>query len=141
MNRTLYLSMIAFAAAAAVAVSANSTARAEEPGHASLIELIHEDLDREQADFALALADKTGRKINARMAESDNVFGPLVAAAPEATAETMRVTARDTDGKLAMRAMARAEFEIGKDAANIANPFNPRLPMPPSIVAFEGGES
>ena len=137
-NRTFYISMMAFAAVAAV--SANSTAKAETAGHATLMELIHEDLDAKQAEFTLALTEQTGRKINARMAKIDNVFGPLVAASPEATAETIKTTAIDTGAKLDSIVTASAEFEIGKDAANIASPFNPRLPMPPAIVAFDGGE-
>ncbi|PQA88021.1 hypothetical protein [Hyphococcus luteus] len=135
-NRTLYLSMMAFAAA----VSANSTARAETPGHSTLMQLIHEDLDRDQADFTLALAERAGRKADARMEKLDNVFGPLVAAAPDATAETLRAVSADTGDRLYAIATARAEFEIGKDLANIESPFNPRPPMPPAIAAFNGGE-
>lgn len=137
-NRTLYMSILAFAAAGAV--SANSSAKAEEAGYASLTQLIHEDLDQNQAEFTATLAKRTGRKINARMAKLDNVFGPLVAAAPEVTAATIRTAAIDASAKLETIVLASADFDIGKDAANIETPFNPRLPMPPAIVAFEGGE-
>lgn len=138
MNRTLYISMMAFAAAAAA--NAQSTARAEEPGHADLMQLIHEDLDARQADFTLALADAAGRKFNARMAKIDNVFGPLAAEAPRQAEKSIAAASAAAGGKLGAIVMASAEFEIGKDAANIESPFNPRLPMAPAIVAFEGGE-
>lgn len=136
MNRTLYLSFLAFAAAAAM--SAQSSARAEEPGHASLMELIHEDLDSKQADFALGLAEATGRSINARMANTGGVYGPLAADAPEEAEKSIAAASAAASRKLGAIVMASAGFEIGKDAANIEDPFNPRLAMAPAIVAFEG---
>ncbi len=136
-NRTIYMSIIAFAAAAAV--NANSGAHAEEPGHATLTQLIQEDLDADQDAFTLALIERTNRKINARMAKIENVFNPLVAFGemPETTVDTARA---DTAANLDSLVLASAEFEIAKDAANIENPFQPRLPMPTGIVAFASEE-
>lgn len=136
-NRTLYFTMLAFAAAAAV--SAQSDARAETPGHASLMELICDDLDRGQADFATALADATGRRINARLAAAETELGPLVAVAPEETGRTIDAAAAGAAAKLDAAAIASAEYEVGKDAANIETPFNPRPAMPPAAVAFDSG--
>jgi len=136
-NRTIYMSIIAFTAAAAV--NANAPAKAEIRGYATLSQLIQEDLDVEQDEFTLALTTRTAAKINARMAKLDNVFGPLVAFddAPEAIIETAR---HDLTIGLNARVLASAEFEIAKDAANIENPFNPHLPMPTGIVAFASEE-
>lgn len=136
-NRTIYMSIIAFAAAAAV--NANTNAHAETPGYATLSQLIQEDLDVEQGAFTLALTKRTAAKINARMEKIGNVFGPLVAYgdAPEAIIEAARHNMTDD---LNARVMASAEFEIAKDAANIENPFNPHLPMPTGIVAFASEE-
>lgn len=83
-NRTIYMSIIAFAAAAAV--TANTDAHAEVPGYATLSELIQEDLDAEREIFTLALTKRAGARINARLAKRDNVIGPRIALAggPEA---------------------------------------------------------
>lgn len=132
MNRPLYMTVIAFAAVAAV----HSHARAEEPGRAELMELINEDLDAAQDDFTLSLVHRTGRRIARKMDARDDVFGPLVASSDK-IAETF---AADTGADLTAIVVARADFEIGKDAANIENPFNPRLPMAPAIVAFVSEE-
>lgn len=136
-NRTIYMSIIAFAAAAAV--NATPHANAETPGHATLSELIQEDLDVEQEAFTLGLTKRTAAKINARMAKLDNVFGPLVAFddAPEAIIDAAR---HDLTDGLNARVLASAEFEVAKDAANIESPFNPHLPMPTGIVAFASEE-
>lgn len=134
-NRTLYMSIIAFAAAAAF--NANSNAQAEEPGNAELMQLINEDLDAGYDAFTLALTEKTGRKFNDRMAKIDNVFGPLVAPMPEATNTAIADTRNDTSAALHSIVLANAEFEIAKDAANIENPFNPHLPMAPVIFTFD----
>ncbi|WP_375201570.1 hypothetical protein [Hyphococcus sp.] len=132
-NRTIYMSIIAFAAAGAL--NANTNAHAEEPGYATLSQLIQEDLDAEQDAFAVALTERTAAKINARMEKIDNVFGPLVAAgeAPETIVEKTR---EETAEDLQSTVLASADFEIAKDAANIENPFNPRLPMPSASIAF-----
>ena len=137
-NRTIYMSIVAFAAAAA-AMNANAGARAEEPGHATLSQLIQQDLDADQQAFTLALVERTNHKINARMAKIDNVFNPLVAFGemPETTVETARA---ETATSLDSLVLASAEFEIAKDAANIENPVQPRLAMPTGIVAFASEE-
>ncbi|MAW79166.1 MAG: hypothetical protein CMI63_02930 [Parvularcula sp.] len=75
-NRTIYMSIIAFAAAAAV--SANTNAHAETPGHATLSQLIQEDLDAEQDAFTMDLVARADARIRAHMAKIENVFGPLV---------------------------------------------------------------
>lgn len=134
-NRTLYMSIIAFAAAAAV--NASSNAQAEEPGNAELMQLINEDLDNGYNAFTIALTEKTGRKINAQMAKIDNVFGPLVAPAPEVTNAVLAETRNNTSATLDSLVTASAEYEIAKDAANIENPFNPHLPMPPLFFTFD----
>lgn len=133
-NRTLYLSFVAFAATAAM--NANTTAHAETPGNADLMQLIHEDLDAEQADFTLALMAKTEKKIAARTAKIDNVFGPLTVANNAETNQLVASARADSAAKLDSLVVANAQYEIAKDAANIENPFNPRLPMAPSIIAF-----
>ncbi len=137
-NRTLYLSFVAFAAAAAV--NANTNAQAEMPGNADLMQLIHEDLDAKQADFTLALMAKTEKKIALQTAKIDNVFGPLTVASNAETVAKVQTANVDTGAKLDSLVLANAEFEIAKDAANIENPFNPRLPMAPSIIAFAHDE-
>ena len=104
------------------------------------MELIHEDLDGEQADFAMALADETGRSINARMAKIENYFGPLVAVDPETSGRTVEAAAAGAAAKLDDAVIASAEYEIRKAAANIETPFNPRPAMPPAVVAFDSGE-
>lgn len=134
-NRTLYMSIIAFAAAAAV--NASSNAQAEEPGNADLMQLINEDLDDDYDAFTVALTEKTGRKINAQMAKIDNVFSPLVAPTPEATNAVLAETRTDTSATLNSLVMASAEYEVAKDAANIENPFNPHLPMAPVMFTFD----
>lgn len=133
-NRTLYMSIMAFAAAAAV--NANSNAHAEEPGNADLMQLINEDLDEGYDAFTLALTEQTGRKINEQMAKIDNVFGPLVAPSPEATSTVLAETRNDTGSALTSVLMASAEYEIAKAVANIENPYNPHLPMPPVSYTF-----
>ncbi|GJL90488.1 hypothetical protein [Hyphococcus sp.] len=137
-NRTLYLSFVAFAAAAAV--NANTNAHAEMPGNTDLMQLIHEDLDQAQADFTLALAAKTEKKIALQTAKIDNVFGPLTVASNAETVAKVETASVDTSAKLDSLVLANAEYEIAKDAANIENPFNPRLPMAPSIIAFAHDE-
>ena len=137
-NRTLYLSFVAFAAAAAM--NANTNAQAEMPGNADLMQLIHEDLDAKQADFTLALMAKTEKKIALQTAKIDNVFGPLTVASNAETVAKVQTASVDTGAKLDSLVLANAEFEIAKDAANIENPFNPRLPMAPSIIAFAHDE-
>ncbi len=138
-NRTLYLSFVAFAAAAAV--NANSNASAQTPaGHADLMQLINEDLDQQQADFTLMLAAKTDKKIAARAAKIDNVFGPMTLAVNAEANSMVAAAAANAGAKLNSLVLASAAFEIGKDAANIESPFNPRLPMAPSIIAFASEE-
>ncbi len=137
-NRTLYMSIVAFAAAAAV--NANTNAHAQMPtGNATLSQLIQEDLDAEQNAFTVALVERTGVKINARMAKLDNVFGPLVASreAPEIIVKTAHT---DMGADLTSLTLASAQFEIAKDTANIENPFNPHQPMPATIIAFTSDE-
>ena len=81
MNRMIYMSIIAFAATAAV--NAPSRAHAETPGYATLSELIHEDLDAAQEDFTLAVVERVGARVNARMARTNTLFGPLTVADDE----------------------------------------------------------
>jgi hypothetical protein len=133
-NRTLYLSFIAFAAAAAM--NANTNAQAEMPGNADLMQLIHEDLDAKQADFTLALMAKTEKKIALQTAKIGNVFGPLTVANNAETNKLVKTVRADSGAKLDSLVLANAQFEVAKAAANIENPFNPRLPMAPSIIAF-----
>jgi len=137
-NRTLYLSFVAFAAAAAV--NANTNAHAEMAGHADLMQLIHEDLDKAQADFTLALAAKTERKIALQSAKIDNVFGPLTVASNAETVAKVTTASFDTGAMLNTLVLTNAEYEISKAVANIESPFNPHLPMAPSIVAFASEE-
>jgi hypothetical protein len=105
------MSIIAFAAAAAV--NSNSNARAEERGHADLMELINEDLDAAQDDFTLTLVDRT----------------------------STRIAAAEIGVELTATVIASAEFDVAKQTANIESPFNLRLPMAPAIVAFVSEES
>jgi hypothetical protein len=137
-NRTLYLGFIAFAAAAAM--NANTNAQAEMPGDADLMQLIHEDLDAKQADFTLALMAKTEKKIAVQTAKIDNVFGPLTLADNVETVAKVQTANFDTSAKLDSLVLANAEDEVAKAAAKIENPFNPRLPMAPSIIAFANDE-
>lgn len=136
-NRMIYTSIIAFAAAAAM--NANSGAHAEEPGYATLSQLIQEDLDIEQDAFTVALVERTNAKIDARMSKIDNVFGPLVASR-EAQDVIIETTRDDMAEEFQSTVLASAQFEIAKDAANIENPFAPRLAMPAAIVAFASEE-
>jgi hypothetical protein len=129
------MSIIAFAAAAAV--NSNSNARAEERGHADLMELINEDLDAAQDDFTLSLVDRTRGRIATRAAEFDGVFGPLAASAGGVS----EIAAAEIGVELTATVIASAEFDVAKQTANIENPFNPRLPMAPTIVAFVSEES
>ncbi len=137
-NRTIYLSFVAFAAA--TAISAHSNANAEMPGHADLMQLIHEDLDQAQADFTLTLAAKTEKKIALQAAKIDNVFGPLTFASAANVGTVLTMASNDAGAKLDSLVLAHAEFEIAKDAANIESPFNPYLPMAPSVIAFASEE-
>ncbi len=136
-NRILYMTILAFAAAATV--SANSTAKAETRGHATLAALIQEDLDQEQAGFAMALSARAGAGINARLEKTGAFFRPP--AAPQALAETIDAVSTNTRDRLYVIATARAEFEIGKDAAAIETPFNPRPTVAFAVIAFNADQS
>ena len=130
-NRTFYMSVIAFAAAAAVNVY--NSARAEVAGHAELMELINEDLDAAQDEFTLTLADAAGGDIAARTAGLDAAFfNP-----GERAVSALIADSRDGAAfEIASLTDATAEFEISKKIANMAKPFSPRLPYAPEVVAF-----
>lgn len=89
-NRTIYMSIVAFAAAAAV--NANTNAHAETPGHATLSQLIQEDLDAEQDAFTLALVERADARIKAHVAKIENVFGPLINARTASFQEEIQKT-------------------------------------------------
>lgn len=132
-NGTFFTSVLVFAAAAAI----NSHAKAEEPGSADLMQLINEDLDDTQDAFTLELVETTSAKIKSRMDEKiENVFEPLTETTTQSFDIAEADTLKATSASIEMAALSRADFEVGKDVANIENPFEPRLPMAPITIAF-----
>lgn len=133
-NRTLYLSVLAFAAAAAL----NTGAKAEEAqfDSASLMQKINSDLDQQNQQFTLALVEQTGAKFETRMAKIENVFAPLT----QPAAFDFSVAQADAEADIAFAAVTKAEFEISKKVANMENPFEPRLPMPPVMFTIDNDE-
>ena len=128
-NPAFYTTVIAFAAAAAL----NAQAKAEEAGSADLMQLLQQDLDAERNAFTLALVERTGAKLNARMAKIDNVFVAPNAAPVDVAIENTR---DEFEADLNATVLAKASFDISKKVANIETPFEPHLPMPMPSVAF-----
>lgn len=130
-NRTLYMSVMAFAAAAAL--STNAKAQDADFDGAPLMQEIHADLDQQNAAFTLALVEKADAKVQARFAKLQNVFAPLTAP----TEYNLASAFENTRAEVEFAALSKAEFEVSKKVANIENPFAQRLPMPPAIIALD----
>ncbi|GJL93036.1 hypothetical protein [Hyphococcus sp.] len=126
----------AFAFAAAVAMTGFANAQEASFDNASLMQTINADLDQQNEKFTLAVLDRADAGVQARLAKIDNVFEPVA----EPQDFDFTAATADTGAKLEFVAMSSAEFEISKKTANIENPFEPRLPMAPVMIAIDGGQ-
>ncbi len=130
-NRSFYTSVLAFAAAAAL--GANAKAEDAQIDATALMQEIHADLDSRNQQFTLALVERTNADVQYRAAKINNVFAPLT----QPATFNYAVAAEDMKTTVAAAAVAKAEFEVSKKVANIENPFEPRLPMPPAMIAID----
>ncbi|WDI32979.1 hypothetical protein PUV54_07185 [Hyphococcus flavus] len=130
-NRTFYASVLAFAAAATM----HNGAQAQEAqfDSASLMQKINADLDARNQNFTLAVVNQADANVQSRMAKIENVFAPLT----EPSSYDFAATAENTKMNVEFAALEKAEFEVSKKVANIEDPFQPRLPMPPVMIAFD----
>lgn len=130
-NRSFYTSVLAFAAAAAI--SANAKAEELQIDTSALMQEIHADLDSQNQQFTLALVERADAQVQHTAAKIDNVFAPLT----QPVAFDYTVAINDTQMTVTTAVLAKAEFEVSKKVANIENPFEPRLPMPPVMIAID----
>ena len=132
-NKTFKTAAAAFAA---IAMTGFANAQDASFDSAAMMQTINADLDRQIAEFTLAVVNQADANVQSRLAKIENVFDPLVA--PRDVDYTAALA--ETEEMVELAALSAAEFEISKASANIENPFEPRLPMAPAMIAIDDGQ-
>ena len=132
-NKTFKTAAAAFAA---IAMTGFANAQDASFDSAAMMQTINADLDRQIAEFTLAVVNQADATVQSRLANIENVFAPLVA--PRDVDYTAALA--ETEEMVELAALSAAEFEISKASANIENPFEPRLPMAPAMIAIDDGQ-
>jgi len=139
---TTTLKTTAFAAAVLVCASAATSAYAQEPNASAidqtqLLNNINLVTDDTQENFVLDLTSKANGDLHQRFAKIDNdIFAPL-SPFDRKTVETNTAIATANSREVFERlVISDAELEMSAKIANIEDPFAPRLPMSPFLMAF-----